>query len=120
MMTFISMTLDPFITYFEYIISEHFIISSIKPKDKYFILYDNSIVFVKQIKKHAYGEVMLVVTKFNEFFPISNNPICSFIVGCFYVITNTISVQFDIKLESLKSKCFFIPTSNSKALVISL
>jgi len=45
-------------------ITEQFIISSIKSKDKYFILYDKSIVFVKQIKKHSGGEVMLEVRSY--------------------------------------------------------
>jgi len=75
----------PLITYYESMITEQFIISSIKSKDKYFILYDKSIVFVKQIKKHSSGEVMLEVCKFKRFFQMSNNPICSTIVGCFYV-----------------------------------
>jgi len=91
-----------------------------KSKDKYFILYDKSIVVVQQIKKHSSGEVTLEVCKFNRSFQMSNNPICSTTVGCFYVLTDNISIQFQIKLDQIKFKCFFIPTSDSKAVVISL
>jgi len=41
MMIFIRITY-PFITYYESMITEQFIISLIKSKDKYFILYDKS------------------------------------------------------------------------------
>lgn len=77
-------------------ITEQFLISSIKSKDKYFILYDKSIVFVQQIKKHSSGEVILEVCRFNRSFQMSNNPICSTTVCCFYVITDNISIQFEI------------------------
>lgn len=109
-----------FITYYEKIITDQFLICSINLKNGHFILKNNNIVVVKKILKYFNGQIELGVVKYNSYFAMSNTPIESNIVGSFYVSTIDTSDLFFIELEYIKNKCFFVTIPNEKAVVISL
>jgi len=98
---------SPFITYYEQIITNKFLICSINLKNGHFILIDNSIVVVKKILKYSNDQIEIGVVKYNSYSVMSNTPMESNVVGSFYVSTTDISDLFFVKLKYIKNKCFF-------------
>lgn len=112
---------DPTITLYEQIITECFIVSSIKEKDNFFFLTDNTLVKIEKIIKFSYNSIFrLEVIKYNNVTPMYNNPIKSDMIGCFYVETHNITSPFQVELNQLKYKCFYFQVSEIKSVAITL
>lgn len=96
------------------------IINVKKEKDKYFLCQDNSLVSIQYIIMSKNKPIQFMVKKFMNVTEFSNKPISFYIVRIYLVNTNELSDLYLIHEIDLKYKCFFVPVSNCKAIVLSL
>jgi len=100
-------------------------INIIKETDKYVSLKNNYIVKVKHIVKSLQSDpnksnIKLIVQRFincTSFYMTSF--IDSSVLGSF-IVDLTISECFSVNLDEIKNKCFMIPVSTHKAIIMEL
>jgi len=101
--------------------SANYNISSKVPKNNYIMLITNEVALVRHIYKDQNGNIFLNVYTFNKYSSFFDVPLESFIIGS--VIVDITSLQSNLKrisVNDIKYKCFFVPLSTDKAVVMTL
>lgn len=100
--------------------SANYIISFKVPKNNYVILNTNEVALVKHIYKYKNVNIFLNVSTFEKYSNLFDIPLESFIIGSVVVDITSQSNLKRISVNDIKYKCFFIPLSTDKAVVMSL
>lgn len=100
--------------------NSNYIISSQVPKNNYIMLITNEVAVVKHIFKCKNGNIFFNVCTFNKFENLFDIPLKSFIIGSIIVDITSQSNLIRISVKDIKYKCFFVPLSTNRAVVMSL
>jgi len=103
--------------------SNNYTLSCDNIKDQCIILENENIVMIKKIYKlnsKNDSSIKLSVVKYLTVNNLFLEPVPSRLVGVFSVKTDHISNAYDISVNNIIFKCFFVQLSNNEAIVISL
>lgn len=113
------------ITYYTKIIikSNNYVLRCDNIKDQVLILKNDEIVIIKKIYKNNSKNDSIIKLSVVRLLTVSDlflEPVSSKLIGVFLVNSDHVSNQYDIILNDIKFKCFFVQLTNNKAIVISL
>lgn len=103
--------------------SNNYVLCCDNIKNQCIILENEDIVMIKKIYKLNYKNndtIRLSVVKFLTVNNLFLQPVPSRLVGVFSVNTHHTSNAYDINVNNIVFKCFFVQLSNNEGIVISL
>lgn len=103
--------------------SNNYILCSDNIKDQFVILENEDIVMIKKIYKlnsKNDSTIKLSVVKFLTVNNLFTQPVLSRLIGVVSVKTDHLSNAYEINVNNIMFKCFFVLLTNNEAIVISL